>query len=309
MPELPEVERVRASLEPGLVGRTVVSVAVDRRDVVVGPGDPPAGFSRQRGAGARRPVRLDPAWLLRGERVAGVLRRGKQLAIVSDARAVVVHLGMTGQLRLITDGGGAGPTPAGHVHVRWTLDNGSRVLFRDPRRFGGVWALTSRAELEDRWSELGPDAIGISSTELKAAFTGVRASLKAAMLDQRRLAGLGNIYADEAAFAARLHPARPAGSLTDAELRRLAAAIRQTLARALAAGGSTLRDYADAEGRPGSAQLRHKVYGRAGRSCRRCRGVLTSATLAQRTTVWCPECQPGGTPSRPGFPSDRAPRR
>ncbi|TVQ62093.1 MAG: bifunctional DNA-formamidopyrimidine glycosylase/DNA-(apurinic or apyrimidinic site) lyase [Phycisphaerales bacterium] len=290
MPELPEVERVRATLEPGLVGRTVASVAVHRRDVVVAPGDPPGGFSRQRSAQPPRPVRLDRSLLLRGERITGVLRRGKQLAIVSETRAVVVHLGMTGQLRLLAPG--VRLTPAGHVHVRWTLADASALLFRDPRRFGGVWALTGRAELAARWGELGPDAIGITPDELASAFAGVRASLKVALLDQRRLAGLGNIYADEAAFDARLHPARLAGSLSGAEVARLASSIRGTLTRALAAGGSTLRDYADAEGRSGRAQLEHRVYGRAGQACRRCRGVLASGVLAQRTTVWCPRCQP-----------------
>mgnify|MGYP000368238003 CR=1 FL=1 len=290
MPELPEVERLRRSLEPGVLGRTVTRVTIHRRDVVVGPNDPPGGFSRQRAA--VRPSRLSPRLLLLGSVITTLARRGKQLAILGEPEspAIVVHLGMTGQLRLLPPGARL-DTPD-HVHLTWRFDDGSRLCFRDPRRFGGIWALASQAELDTRWRALGPDAIDIQAPALAEALRDARTSLKAALLDQTRLAGLGNIYADEAAFEAGLAPARPAGSLTPAETDRLASAIRLVLSRALKAGGSTLRDYRDAQGRPGSAQLVHAVYGRAGLPCVRCGSTLLGSVLAQRATVWCPNCQP-----------------
>jgi len=288
MPELPEVECVRRSLIP-LAGRAVVSVRVHRREVVVAPGDPEGGFGRQR-TGVR-PKRLTGAMLLAGARLAEPRRLGKRLALVGEGgRCVEIHLGMSGQVLRVAPG--ARPPRADHVHVAWRLDDGSRVLFRDPRRFGGVWALGSLADLERRWGELGADALTISARALGDALAGTGRALKACLLDQRVLAGVGNIYADEACWAAELCPARPGRSLGAAEVRRLAASIRRTLRSAIRAGGSTLRDFVDAEGSPGSYRASHAAYGRAGEPCRRCGRTLASGTLAQRTTVWCPGCQP-----------------
>lgn len=278
---------MRRSLVP-LVGRAVVSVRVHRREVVVAPGDPEGGFSRQR-AGVR-PKRLTGAMLLAGATLAEPRRLGKRLALVGDdGRCAEIHLGMTGQVLRVTPG--ARPPTADHVHVAWRLDDGSRVLFRDARRFGGVWALGSVGDLDRRWGELGPDALTISARALAAALAGTDRALKACLLDQRALAGVGNIYADEACWAAGVHPARAARSLDGPEVQRLAGAIRRVLRSAIQAGGSTLRDFVDAQGNPGSYRASHAVYGRSGGPCRRCGATLVSGTLAQRTTVWCPGCQ------------------
>ena len=290
MPELPEVESIRRSLEPRLVGRTVRTATLHRRDVLVLPGDPFGGFARQRGrARHARPRRVHSADLLAAASIVELRRRGKQLALIaSSGRVLIVQLGMSGQLfhravgERVPD-----PTP---IHATWRLDDG-RLVFRDPRRFGGLRALTSTADLDALWSDLGPDALTIEPDVLAASLANAARPLKAALLDQRVIAGVGNIYADEALHAAELAPSRSASSLAGSDITRLAAAIRQVLAQAVEAGGSTLRDYIDANGDPGTYQLSHAVYGRGGRPCPRCTTPLTSTTLAQRTTVWCPRCQ------------------
>lgn len=295
MPELPEVESVRTSVEPFIVGRRVLAARLFRRDVLITPGDPPGGFSRQRGTRQPAPRRYPRTDLLAGMTIIRVDRRGKQLAIIAhhdDASAaeaaLVVQLGMTGGLQFFDPSTRTSPT---HVHAAWHFEHG-RLLFRDPRRFGGLRAFRSSADLHEHWEGLGPDALSITPRELGAALKDSSRPLKAALLDQAVLAGVGNIYADEALHAARLHPARPAGFLTRSETVRLARAVREVLLASVEAGGSTLRDYADATGAPGSYQRSHEVYGRAGQPCRRCRQPLDSARLAQRATVWCPVCQP-----------------
>jgi formamidopyrimidine-DNA glycosylase len=164
-------------------------------------------------------------------------------------------------------------------------------LFRDPRRFGGLWSFPSQDALQTRWSTLGPDALSITTKQLAEAIANSRRHIKAALLDQAVLAGVGNIYADESLFLASIRPKRLAKALKASEIAALAAAIRQTLANSIATGGSTLRDYRDANGQAGSSQLTHAVYGRAGDLCIRCGSGLKSAQVSQRTTVWCPHCQ------------------
>lgn len=313
MPELPEVECVRRSLERGLIGRTVRAVEVRRRDIITAPGDPPGGFARSRAARnhpVRPPAPVTPADLLVGFTIERIDRLGKQLAIHGvDARpgrrsAIVVHLGMTGQLLL------EGPSSAGsqvdHSHIVWTLDGPSGLLiFRDPRRFGGV-RLALNAEAVDRlWADLGPDALDITADELRSALRSARRPIKSALLDQSVLAGVGNIYADEALWRARIAPGRPARGLSVDDCERLAAGIRGVLREAIDSGGSTIRDYVDGSGRAGSFQLRHAVYGRGGLPCPRCGRRLASAVVAQRTTVWCRACQRASSRTR----KKQAPRR
>ncbi len=280
MPELPEVERVRRSLEPHLVGSFIEGVWVFRQDIIEpGPG------------GARTAYDL-----LNGSRVAEIRRHGKQLAIVAeDRRAVCVHLGMTGQL--FVQPGRSAINGQEHRHAAWGLEPaGARLIFRDPRRFGGLWTFRNVRALEERWQALGPDALAITGVQLHqclhSAARPSRRTIKAALLDQGLLAGVGNIYADEALFAAHIHPRRPAGKLTAAECERLADELRAVFARALQAGGSTLRDFVDGDGQPGRYGLQHAVYGRGGELCPNCRATLKSITLAQRTTVFCVTCQP-----------------
>lgn len=302
MPELPEVERVRRSVEARVLGRFIAGVRLARRDVLVMPGDPGGGWSRS--GSEARPRRYTRADLLAGARIASVRRHGKQLALVGDSgRVVLVHLGMTGQLRALAPGA-RGPTD--HVHVVWTLEDdhgpAGRLIFRDPRRFGGVWSLAGPEALSERWAQLGTDALAITADDLWRALspssgdqaTSARprtTSIKAALLDQATLAGVGNIYADEACFLAGIDPRRKVADLGRDEVDALAGAIRLVLARALEAGGSTLRDYVDAEGNAGGAQRLHAVYGRSGEACTRCGQALSSGRVAQRMTVWCPRCQ------------------
>lgn len=292
MPELPEVERLRQSLIPRLSGRVVRAATVHRRDVLVLPGDPPGGFSRRpAGSRTRPPKRLAKRLLLVGQPLTRIDRHGKQLALCSDEGACLcIHLGMSGQLLWRPPGRRLPDTT--HLHVTIRLDDGSRLVFRDPRRFGGIWAFERREDLRSgRWGELGPDALGISAARLSAALATSRAPLKARLLDQSAIAGLGNIYADEALHRAGIRPDRRAGSLTSEETDRLAASIRETLRAAIDVGGSSFRDYIDADGERGSFTDLHRVYGRGGEACHGCGNGLLAATLAQRTTVFCPSCQ------------------
>lgn len=305
MPELPEVERLARSLRPAILGRSVVGVTVHRRDVITGPLDPPGGYARnmhrqkhtQTGTTrtASKPTypRLPRALLLLNHRITKIQRHGKQLAILTshhNTPALIVHLGMTGQLL---------HTPAGqqlaareHVHIVWRLDDGSRLAFRDPRRFGGVWAYPSADALHaTRFAALGPDALTITADQLAEALAGSISAIKGRLLNQQCIAGVGNIYADEALHAAGIHPTRQARAVEPAEADRLATALRAILAQAIDAGGSTLRDYRDSNNAAGTFQQRHRVYGRAGLPCLTCGTPLDHATIAQRTTVWCPVCQ------------------
>lgn len=285
MPELPEVERVRRTLEPHLLGAVLGPPTLARRDIVDGE--------------------CSEAALLGGARVGVLRRRGKQLAVVAaggpgvpgralPGRVLVVHLGMTGQFFHVP--AGQAERRSDHVHIRWpTWRDGvhtGELLFRDPRRFGGLWPLADEGALEARWSTLGPDGLSVGGEALAAALGGTRRALKAALLDQAVVAGVGNIYADEALHRARLHPTRRADRVRPEEAHRLADAIRTILGEALAAGGSTLRDYVDANGERGEYALRHAVYGRGGAPCTGCGTTLTQAVVGQRTTVFCRRCQP-----------------
>jgi formamidopyrimidine-DNA glycosylase len=273
MPELPEVETIRRGLQAPLVGRRIVRATLYRTDICTAPGQKTCRRSH----------------LLEGAIISHLARRGKQMAIIAeDGRILVVQLGMSGQMRVLAPGEVRPPT---HVHAEWLVDTGSVIIFRDPRRFGGLAALLDPAALETRWSLLGPDALSITGPELAAALEGSRRAVKAALLDQRAIAGVGNIYADEALFRARIRPDRLCTTLGRRDFSRLAAAVRRSLEVAIEAGGSTLRDYTTATGGPGGAQEAHRVYGRCGETCTRCRGILEGLRLAGRATVFCPRCQ------------------
>lgn len=280
MPELPEVENVRLGLADTVVARRVVKVTVRRADVVEGL--------------------CSPADLLHGRTITRIDRLGKQLALVGDdskskgqpgaGPCVCVHLGMTGSLRYY-------PTamafkPDGHTHVVWRLEGGGRMAFRDPRRFGGLWTFPSVTDLQAvRWSGLGEDALTITPARLHAQLKRTRRPTKSALLDQAVVAGLGNIYVDELLYGCRISPLRPARDLGVPEVRALVGRMRRLLTRAIRAGGSTLRDYVDAGGRPGGYQLQHKVYGRTGQVCLRCDRLLCTTMASGRTTVYCKSCQ------------------
>ena len=288
MPELPEVESVRLSLLPHLRGRVILDIDARRRDTVtvVGPG------AKERPL----PTRNAALYLLQGARVHTLRRHGKQLAILPEPgtheRVLLVHLGMSGQLFSLAPGAHF-PNPT-HVHIVWKLDSGARLVFRDPRRFGGVWSLPGVDALNERWALLGPDALTIGPRQLAERLARTKRPTKSALLDQRVLAGVGNIYADESLFLARISPLSIASSLPRDAVTRLARAIRAVLGKAIQAGGSSLADdsYFDADGKRGAFQLAHAVYGRSGKLCPACRTPLRSAQINNRTTVWCPSCQP-----------------
>ncbi|MCA9285778.1 MAG: bifunctional DNA-formamidopyrimidine glycosylase/DNA-(apurinic or apyrimidinic site) lyase [Phycisphaerales bacterium] len=296
MPELPEIEHLRRSLEQPLAGATIVRVDVLRADVVrTGPARP--GGAPRRGRAAATAL----ANQLGGARILDLDRRGKHLAIVTDAGVLDVHLGMSGQLFVVPGDSRASTGPASrHVHVRFRLRTRSgdhTLVFRDPRRFGGLWIVRDRAELNALcWSRLGPDALattpGVLGEALSLVLSRRRRAVKAILLDQSLVAGIGNIYADEALFRAGVHPASPGGGLRSDDVQRLATEIHAVLGEAVRAGGSSIRDYRDGAGRPGSFARQHAVYGRKGLPCLRCGAQLSGLSIGGRTTVHCPGCQP-----------------
>jgi formamidopyrimidine-DNA glycosylase len=232
--------------------------------------------------------------LLCGAAIDRLERRGKQLAIVSDHGVLCFHLGMSGQLSYVP--ARQLPLRADHIHCEWLIDRDGRrgrLIFRDPRRFGGIHTFPTAEELhERRWRRLGPDALSISATALRQGLSGSRRSIKAALLDQQALSGVGNIYADESLFRAKLHPLTTCDALSAAQFSTLASAIRTVLRQAVAAGGSSLRDYVDGNGQPGWFALRHRVYGRAGQPCVTCRQQIEILSVAGRTSAFCRQCQP-----------------
>lgn len=305
MPELPEVESVRRALESLVVGTTVTGVTLRRRDIVTRPGDPQGGWSRRPRANtqARGSIRhassVPKAELLCGQPITQAVRKGKALVLLSPHRALLVHLGMTGQL--IYEKPGERFANRTHIHIVWHLERkhtpgetgreAGRLIFRDPRRFGGVWTIASHDDIYERhFARLGPDAINIRPADLQVALARTKRPIKAALLDQRLIAGVGNIYADESLHAAQIGPERCACTLSETESQKLAAAVRTVLRRAVRAGGTTLRDYLRPDGTTGGYSA-HAVYGRAGLPCPRCCRTLESRVVAQRTTVACPECQ------------------
>jgi formamidopyrimidine-DNA glycosylase len=273
VPELPEVETIRAGLAPRLEGRRLERVEiVDPR--LTRP-EPPEAI----------------AAALEGELIVRVSRRGKYLGFEFESgRHLLVHLRMTGNVEHPAQGG-LGADPYRRAVVR--LDDGSDVAYRDVRRFG-TWDLLEPGELEDYFAvrRLGEEPLerGFTTRVLTQALEGRHAPIKAALLDQRAAAGIGNIYADEALWRARLHPLRPAGSLTAGEIARLRKAIRAALEMGIARQGATLRDYRDPEGRRGRMQDEFKVYGRAGEPCPRCGTPIEKTRAGGRGTWFCPQC-------------------
>ena len=275
MPELPEVETVRARIAPVLEGRRFEHVEIN---------DPRLG----------RPY--DPAEVaaeLVGERVAAVERRGKYLIVrFESGRALLIHLRMTGSLRHYASGLDEDP----HRRAVVRLDNASDVAYRDVRRFG-TWLLLEPGELQPYLdTKLGEEPLDAAFTaaRLGARIAKRRAPIKAALLDQRTLAGLGNIYVDEALWYARLNPLREAGTLGPDELRRLHRGIRKALELGLARQGSTLSDYRLPDGSSGTMQREFRAYGRTGEPCDRCGTLFVKTRVGGRSTWFCPSCQPSG---------------
>jgi len=299
VPELPEVETIVRDLRPRLVGRRIASATLSKTDVL-------------------RKV-TKPALLraLRGARVTAVTRRAKHAVFhLASGLRMVIRLGMTGALvvyeRDLTPEEAKyavlilelGPKPRSRVRRRLrdkqhgtvasaTPGPGSRFVYRDVRRFGSIWLLDGAAWARYE-ARLGPEPLDPAFTpaELGRALAGRRAAVKKVIMDQARVVGVGNIYANEALFTARIDPSRPAASLSPAETRALRRAIVAILKRAIEAEGTTFRDYRTGTGQPGSFQLRLNVYGRGGEPCRRCgHRLVTTHSIDARATTMCPWCQ------------------
>ncbi|MEM7481893.1 MAG: bifunctional DNA-formamidopyrimidine glycosylase/DNA-(apurinic or apyrimidinic site) lyase [Acidobacteriota bacterium] len=280
MPELPEVEVLRRSLEPHLVGDRIESLWV--------------GPARLREAVDETRLRRR----VRGRRVVGLRRRAKYLWIDLEAdesvrgqhATLVVHLGMSGRLLLVPV-----DTPREkHEHVSFALASGRRLRFVDPRRFGLVFALRADELAGDRhFAHLGAEPLSQDWTGevLQAAARGRRGPVKAFLMDARVVVGVGNIYASEALFRAGIHPKRSVARLALARWRRLAEAVQEVLARAIDQGGTTLNDFADGEGNSGYFQVALAVYGREGGRCPRCDGTVRRIVQTGRSTFYCPGCQ------------------
>jgi formamidopyrimidine-DNA glycosylase len=282
MPELPEVETVRRGLAPVMEGDVIARARVNRPDL-------------------RWPFPPDMSARLTGARVLALRRRSKYLlADLSTGETLLVHLGMSG--RMLVSGDPLGrfvhdhPAPEKHDHVVLDMENRARITFNDPRRFGAMDLMaTAVAEAHPLLARLGPEPLGnaFHETHLAAALAGRRTPVKAALLDQRIVAGLGNIYACEALYRARISPRRLAGKLGPRRIARLVPAIRDVLRDAIAAGGSSLRDYRQADGELGYFQHAFDVYGREGAPCHGpgCDAQIARIVQSARSSFYCPRCQ------------------
>ncbi len=271
MPELPEVETTRRGLLDVLPGRVVRTLVVTERRL-------------------RAPVSPALAHRIEGRTVTGLGRRGKYLLVHLDRGGLLVHLGMSGSLRLVAND--APPL----AHDRWTLffDEGKALRMHDPRRFS-LLRYRLRPERDPLVRDLGPEPLETTpealAEHLCTRARGRRSSVKSFLMDGRTVAGIGNIYANEALYRAGIRPGRAAGRVRPAEWRRLATAVQEVLEEALASGGSTLRDYFGTDGRPGRFRLRLDVYGRKGETCRRCGSAIRDRRLTGRSSFYCPRCQ------------------
>ncbi|MEM7250106.1 MAG: bifunctional DNA-formamidopyrimidine glycosylase/DNA-(apurinic or apyrimidinic site) lyase [Pseudomonadota bacterium] len=270
MPELPEVETTRRALAPHLVERAFSRIDIWQPRL-------------------RWPVTDGLEQSLRRVRIESIDRRAKYLLLRTSRGTVIVHLGMSGSLRLCE----GDPPPHAHDRVGWILDNGTALRLRDPRRFGAV--LWTDAPPEDHWllKRLGPEPLSdrFDGDHLYRRSLGRRIAIKAFVMDSHTVAGVGNIYAAEALFRAGIHPARAAGRVSRARYARLATAVREVLTEAIAAGGTTLRDYASASGELGAFRFKLKAYGRDGEACVECQEPLRGKVIGGRSTVYCARCQ------------------
>ncbi|MCU0703828.1 MAG: bifunctional DNA-formamidopyrimidine glycosylase/DNA-(apurinic or apyrimidinic site) lyase [Fimbriiglobus sp.] len=279
MPELPEVETVARDLRPLLAGRKVVAFWVGE-------------------AKLRRPWKRSWSGLMAGLRFGEVRRRGKWLMLPLESRkptavagTLLVHLGMTGQFTVVP----ADDPWADHTHFVFFLDNQTHLRFRDIRRFGSVEWFPAGQDVDNHLGEkLGPEPLDIPAAPFAEAMRRSKRTLKAILLDQAVVAGVGNIYADEALFRAGLHPKRRGHTLTAAECDRLRTAIETVIARAIESRGSTIRDYVGGSGLRGGFQNEFAVYGRTGEKCVTCAGGIERVVVSGRSSHFCPVCQPAG---------------
>lgn len=274
MPELPEVETVVRGLQAVLPGRRILNVQLGKTDFI----DDPEAIQR----------------MLPGSRIEAVRRHGKFLVFEMESSSgetphyvLLMHLGMTG--RIVTCPHEAHVDP--HTHVFLALDDGREMRYTDVRRFGRMRILVN-GEREKTLGILGQDPLEVSESDFRSIVHTRNARIKALLLDQHFLRGIGNIYADESLWRARIHPMRIGAALTDAEIGRLYRAMRRVLTEAIRFRGSSVSDYVDAQGERGGFQQRHRVYQRQGKKCVRCGAIIRHAIVAGRSTHFCPRCQP-----------------
>jgi len=286
MPELPEVETMRRDLAPALQGSTITSVRIVKPDILM-DGDPPRQF----------------AAAVRGRRITRVARRGKNLLLIIEpkgrkpASVILIQVRMTGRFAVAPASDRDGRKLAEevkfyHVAALFRLDDGRTLLYDDVRRLGGFRLLSEEA-WRVRERHLGPEPLlpTFTSRDLASALGSGRAPIKNALLNQRRIAGIGNIYASEALHRARIDPRRACATLTESEARRLHRGLRSVLSEALRDSGTSFRDYQAVNGRSGKYQDRLRVYDREGRPCRRCDENVHRLQQAGRSTYFCPGCQ------------------
>lgn len=270
MPELPEVETVRRGVSPHLLDQTIETVTV--RDTRL-----------------RWPVVAELPQLLAGRTIRGVRRRAKYLVLELDRGYLMIHLGMSGRLYFVPAG-----TPAGiHDHIDWQLGSGQVLRYTDPRRFGAVIWIDANPDDHPLLVKLGPEPLSEAFTGdyLYHCARGRKIPVKSLLMDGHIVVGVGNIYANEALFMAGIRPDRAAGRISLARYQALVSAAKAVLQKAIDQGGTTLRDFVGGDGKPGYFKQELQVYGKAGKPCPSCAAPLKEIRLAQRSTVFCPQCQ------------------
>ncbi len=270
MPELPEVETTCSGIRPGLVGQQIRTVTVREHRF-------------------RWPIDSNLPNLLRNQSVQAVHRRGKYVLLTLTKGTLLLHLGMSGSLRLLA----TAVPPAKHDHVDIVMGNGLILRFNDPRRFGAVLYTTDPIDVHPLLSHLGPEPL---SDDFTAAYLLTRCNkrklpIKHLIMDAKMVVGVGNIYANEALFLSGIHPSRAANTLTAAQVSTLTVHIRRILQQAIQRGGTTLRDFTNAEGKPGYFAQELLVYGKKGTPCPNCQETLMEVRLQARSSVFCPRCQ------------------
>lgn len=289
MPELPEVETVARGLQSSIAGRRILSVTLRKTDFM----DDPALIERELpGRTIERIERYGKFMLLRLAEANAVPAAADAAATVMTSgapirQALLVHLGMTGNL---APSAAAQPLEK-HTHATFVLDDGRELRYTDARRFGRM-AFLSGETLAGELQRFGADPLLVSREDFAARIRGSKARIKALLLDQTVLRGVGNIYADESLWRAKIHPATPSTRLTPQKAEELRRALKEILLRAIAKNGSSISDFVDTNGRSGSYQNYHRVYGREGKPCRRCGTAIRRIIVAGRSSHFCPVCQP-----------------
>ncbi len=270
MPELPEVETTLRGIKPHINQQVVKSLVIRHTHL-------------------RWPVPADLAHQLENQRLNDIKRRGKYLLFYFDTGAMILHLGMSGRLRILLKN----ETPQKHDHIDILFDHGICLRFTDPRRFGAVLFTTDHPEQHPLLKHIGPEPLSTTfhGDYLWEMAAGKKTAVKNFIMDSRIVAGVGNIYATEALFTACIRPGKAAGKVTQAQYQKLAAAIKATLRHAIQKGGTTLKDFAQSDGKPGYFSIELQAYGHAGKPCPRCHKPFKSIRIGQRATVYCVNCQ------------------